>query len=290
MIISRIRTTTSDGLILNGLRYSPDAQPAIRLQGSVIHFHGMSGGPLLNPWTQDIAEALTAVGWELLCGETRGSAILSYIDSTKDPSGYVLGGAATELVSDAPSDADAWAGVAWGEALILEGHSLGATKALVAAARGLTDQRDLLGLILLSPTDMVAWTQRQPGSADMLEQATREIAAGRPSALLTSPAGAMPITAATLYERAARGRPADAINSESPSGHTPLDGLDLPVLCVMGDADPDMGDNPKAHLEVLGSRCPNQTSTLIAGADHPYFGYERELAGHIQNWVVQLSD
>lgn len=133
MLVELVRTTTSDGLRLDGA-FRAAGEGQVRQRPAVIVLHGVGGNFYSQGTFDPLLQKLHAAGYSTLTVNTRGH------DSVF---GAQLGnirkrlGAAYEIVDDCRQDVAAWIKFLAGrgqERVILLGHSLGAIKAVYAQA------------------------------------------------------------------------------------------------------------------------------------------------------------
>lgn len=148
MLVELVRTTTSDGLRLDGALRAANAGQ-VRQQPTVLVLHGVGGNFYSSSTFEPMLEQLHAAGYPTLTVNTRGH------DSVF---GAQLGnirkrlGAAYEIVDDCRQDIAAWLkflaarGV---QRMILLGHSLGAIKAVYAQAND--SHPSVVAVIAVSP-------------------------------------------------------------------------------------------------------------------------------------------
>lgn len=275
---------TDDGWGHDGLRWRPEGD----ICGTVVHIHGMAGHYTENPWVHTLARSCVDAGWAFIAGAHRGTGVIRQALRAGSPKEVELCGAALELVEQAPLDTAAWVTLAEGP-VVLSGHSLGGPKVVLSAVCGAgVSPARLAGTVLLSPADMVRYTQAIADFHRLSDEADRALAQGQPHRILPSSWQSMPISAATFYERAERGRPADVIDGRERPGKTPLSRLSVPALAIMGDLDDDLGNDTARGLASLHVQCPSLLTHLIAGSDHQYHGHVNELCDTFVGFLATL--
>jgi pimeloyl-ACP methyl ester carboxylesterase len=185
VLVDLVRTSTRDGVQLDAALQSPTVPAQIGLDGFCL-IHGTGSNFYSSGLLSDVAERLLKLGSAVLRINTRGH---DGISTAVTPQGGKRAGAAYEVVDDCRHDVAAW--VAWmrqrvGPRIGLVGHSMGAVKALYAAAHGA--DLDPAVIIAISPPRLsysvsCAGTQR----TEFLEAFTRAeqfVAQGEPGRLM----------------------------------------------------------------------------------------------------------
>ncbi len=185
MRVDLVQTTTRDGLRLDGSYQPPAGSAAVPVDAFCL-VHGTGGNFYGSSLFDDLAERLRALGCGVLRVNTRGH---DGISSDQTPRGGRRQGAAYEVVADCRHDLSAW--LEWlrnqGCARVgLVGHSLGAVKAIYAAAH--EPQLGAACLLALSPPRLsyATFCASPQASAflDTYREAEGHVAAGRPTALM----------------------------------------------------------------------------------------------------------
>jgi pimeloyl-ACP methyl ester carboxylesterase len=202
----------------------------------------------------------------------------------------IRGGGYWGVASEEVRDVAAWVDFAanQGFKVVLVGHSAGwgAVRAYQAQKQ---DER-IVGLVLASG-QVRAWTERP--DPDLLAQATRMMADGRPDDLLRLPARSFPsfVSAATFMDLA--NTPPefkDFFGIQTP--HAGVTRIHCPLLAFFGTNE-DVGN--EEDLELLKSSIKRQSSgpsrvntAMIHSADHMYAGQEDQVADIIASWADTL--
>jgi pimeloyl-ACP methyl ester carboxylesterase len=255
-----------------------------------VHVHGRGGGYLDNLWTWQLAAAAADAGWLFITGNHRGTAVLSAIDHATDPEGRRVG-AAVELIAESPLDIAAWCSLVPQSCnrIVLSGHSLGASK-VVLAARQHVDPR-IAGLALLAPADMVALTQAHPATAELLPLAHAALAEGKPLQLLDHSSLWAPVSAQTIVEIATRNSPGDIINGTSESDS--LSDLNLPILMILGENDDCLvPSKPGFGLDNLAASVPKDNdvrTAVVPNSDHQFRPNVDFMTHTMVDWLTKLE-
>ena len=187
MIVDLVHTTTADELRLDGAYHAPaaDVRPDSALD-ALCFVHGTGGSFYSSALFDALTERLSPLGCGVLRVNTRGHDLICTAATAR---GGRRQGAAYEVVDECRHDLTAW--LDWlrnrvGPRVGLVGHSLGAVKALYAAAK-----EPALGaacVVALSPPRLsYAWFHSSPEGPrfrEDFETAERHVAAGRPEALM----------------------------------------------------------------------------------------------------------
>lgn len=288
MHVELVRTTTSDGLRLDGalvLAESPASQSAASdsLPSAAILLHGVAGNFYGLGTFEKLIPVLRALGLAVLSVNTRGH------DSVF---GAMAGnvrrrfGAAYETVDDCRLDVAAWIQFLASrghERVVLIGHSLGAIKAVyaqahdrfaqVAAVVATSPPRLSYSAFVNSPESSVFW--------ESMSTAERMVAEGRGDELFTAKFPfPLLITAAGYIDKYG---PAERYNILRFAADLPC-----PALFTYGSKELEGGGIAFAGLPEALLSLPNQAARQVAtidGADHFYAGCGDRLAGEIARWL-----
>jgi len=285
MLVELVRTTTPDGLRLDGALATPTGSqlPSVAVDAFVF-VHGVGGTFYGGSLFQALQAAFLDLGSAVLRVNTRGHGSVSMVATTTGAGRY---GAAFEMIDECRHDVRAW--VDWlgqrGHRRVgLVGHSLGAIKSVYAEA--IAPHPNVACLLAASPPRLSYAAFRQgPRAAEhfaSLTTAREHVAAGHPDALFTA---AFPfpmlISAATYL---------DKYGPEERYNFLPLvDRLRIPTLFTYGQLELETGGVafaglPEAIAAVAGGAGPVQVAT-IPGADHFYTGKYDELSAVMAAWV-----
>lgn len=277
------RPWTEDGLQLYGVRVSPS-----RARGIIIHVHGLSGNHYENQLIDQLSGDFPEQGWAFAAVTTRGRDSISRFP-TRDGDTMTIG-SSYERFEESVFDIAAWvqhfASYGYPE-IVLQGHSLGASK-VVYSVYADADVCDAVGrLILLAPVNMVGYYHRSNEYAELYHEAQILIGEGEPDALLSKS-----INQGTHYSAAAlldMSDPAGAINIFNHHEQIPslaLSSVEVPTLAVFGDEDLEVtAGSATQELEWLAAANLHIGTSLVRGADHQFAGHLEEVAVMLCAWL-----
>jgi pimeloyl-ACP methyl ester carboxylesterase len=283
MLVELVRTTTADGLRLDGaFRAAPPGQ--VRQRPAVIVLHGVGGNFYSQGTFEPLLHKLHAAGYPTLTVNTRGH------DSVF---GAQLGnirkrlGAAYEIVDDCRQDIAAWIkllGTRGQDRVILLGHSLGAIKAVYAQAND--NHANVAAVVAVSPPRL-SYTafMNAPERNTFFESMSiaRDLAKeGADDELFTAKFPfPLLITAASYIDKYG---PAERYNILE---FTHL--LGSPTLFVYGTKELTQGGIAFAGLpeaiNKLSAKALREVLT-VEGADHFYSGVQEKLAETVTGWLA----
>ncbi|WP_425618547.1 alpha/beta hydrolase [Anatilimnocola sp. NA78] len=284
MLVELVRTTTSDGLRLDGaLRASDDGM--VRKKPAVLVLHGVGGNFYSSSTFEPLLPKLHAAGYPTLTVNTRGH------DSVF---GAQLGnvrrrlGAAYEIVDECRADIAAWIKLLHSrghERVILLGHSLGAIKAIYAQAH--ERHSSVAAVIAVSPPRLsfTAFSHAQESSVffESMTIARELVKEGNDDELFTAKFPfPLLISAASYIDKYG---PAERYNILEFTAQ-----LRCPTLFTYGSKELAQGGIAFAGLpdaiNKLASHAPRDVTT-IADADHFYTGMQSQLADRVGEWLQQ---
>jgi alpha-beta hydrolase superfamily lysophospholipase len=271
--------TTEDGLQLEGVIMRPAGATAQAGHPvGVVWIHGNAASFCAPPYVA-VGRGLAKLGHVTVIGNTRGHDIAATIWRAAGGT-PVGGGAAWELLDEAPRDLAAWVTTAAAHApggIVLAGHSSGAQRVLLYQAER-QDPR-VIGVALVSP-DLHGFLP--PGE---LEAAQRLVAEGRD--LEVTPAQAF----APWYRQSARTvvRKAAILARmlEAEDGEPTLAALRTPIWASVGAEEPRGADVLRALRD--HARAPRVETVTIAGADHFYSARAADLATALAHWIGTIA-
>ena len=307
MHVELVRTTTSDGLRLDGALWLPlplgegrgegSGSPPLPLSFSLtlagerptaaILLHGVAGNFYTSSTFEPLILRLQALGMAVLAVNTRGHD--SVFGSMAGNVRRRLG-AAYETVDDCRLDIGAWLSFLAGrghERVVLMGHSLGAIKAVYAMAHEKWPQ--VAAVVAASPPRLsYSAFMNSPESSTFRESmgtAESMAAEGRGDELFT---GKFPfpllITAAGYIDKYG---PTERYNILHFAADIPCAALftyGSKELAYGGIAFEGL---PEALMGLPGSE--RRQVAVIDGADHVYAGVAEQLAGSVAEWLQRLS-
>ena len=290
MKLDFIRFETPDNIELQGWLSNTDGDRA------VVHMHGMSGNGYENAFLDTLHETYSKLGVSLFAIDNRGRGIISSFQQRDELSRWgedaKLGGSCFEVLDECINDINGainYLKSIGKTKFILQGHSLGCTKVVYYMNTQATD--DIEKVILLAPTDMVAWASRDKNHEKNIEKAHKLIAENKPTALVDAQCwpDETPLSAQTYLSICVANTSAD-IYSERENGAL-LGNVNKPMLIVYGSEDIGIKeiygsiDNWKVQTEAI----INKDSTRIVnfeGASHSFKYFEKQLSDAIENFVL----
>ena len=283
MLVDLVRTTTRDGVRLDGLfRPRTIPAPAVDLDG-VCLVHGTGGNFYSSTLFDDLTDPLLVLGVGVLRVNTRGH---DGISTAVTPQGGRRLGAAYEVLDHCRHDLTAWVG--WlrehaGPRVGLLGHSSGAVKALYVAAH--EAHLDPACVLAVSPPRLsYSWFCSSPEGPEFLrtyQEAQAHADAGRPAALMEVKLP-LPfvITAAGYLEK---------YGPDERYNYVPLlDGVHCPTLITYGSVEVENNmafRGAPAEVTARGRRFAGVRAEIVPGADHFYTGARAELAAVVEGWL-----
>lgn len=274
---SLVRVMTEDDVELQGLNFRGSKRVA---QAVVIHIHGSWGNFYGNPFIDHFAEFYPRLGYSFMTVNNRGHD----------------DGSIAERFENCLLDIRTWiefAAKAGYQRVILQGHSLGALKAVYYLNSSSPPNR-VQALILLSPFDVVDFycsgdvTLRQERLAK-----AKAIATTDPNAVMPKDVWNMwLISTGTYLDLVGFDTKADIFPFRTGTlKGTPLSRISLNVFAAVGGNDLDAFSSPQAcehALEQL-NQLPRVQAVLIDGAPHNFAGYESELLSEISHWLKPIK-
>lgn len=283
MLVELVRTTTADGLRLDGAMQQTDRRAADESVDVLLCVHGTGGSFYTSTLFETLAQRFTERGVAVLRVNTRGHDAISTAITQSGPRRQ---GAAYERVDDSRHDLRAW--TAWltdrgYQRIGLVGHSLGAVKGIFAVADSLHDA--VTRLVALSPPRLShALFHGGPSAAlfhETYDAAVAHVERGQGDTLMhVSFPLPMIITAAGYVEKYGPDEPYDFLK------HLPA--VDCPTLLTFGAAElaehVAFRDSPAA-VQALAAQKPNLTLAVVPDADHFYSGRHDALVQRLSDWL-----
>lgn len=285
MKVDFIRFKASDGVELRGWLNNEKGDIA------VLHIHGMSGNGYENYFLDNLRAMFSKNGISLFTIDTRGSGIMnSFWTGGKENAwgeGTKLGGSCYEIFEE--SEFDIQGAIDLLKTLgktkfILMGHSLGGSKVVNYLAT--KDHPEIIGSILLAPTDMVGWANTDPNNQIYLKKANGLIAEGKGTELVGVECwlDKTPLSAQTYPTICESGRPVDIYGRKALIGK-----VEIPMLIAYGDADIGIikidGSIEKWEERVNKIKNENTQISVIKGASHSFKTHEEELAAPVEKFL-----
>ncbi|QDU96204.1 alpha/beta fold hydrolase [Lignipirellula cremea] len=289
MLVDLVSAKASDGLRLDGAILDPhptvDA-PALALD-AVLCLPGVGGNFYSSTLQESLTPMLRGLGLSVLWANTRGHDGLNTAISTGRRKRQ---GAAYEIVDECRLDIHAWLDFLQQRGLarvLLLGHSLGAIKAVYAAAH--EPHPAMAGLVAASPprlsyAEFCRSVQRDAFLATISE-AESCLEEGRPLTLLEGQVPFPLLISAQAYLD--KYGPAERYNLLRFAG-----GLSVPTLFTYGEVE--LNQHPFAGLpDALAALSPaNEPFAIetIAAADHFYTNRRDALGESISQWLQRFAE
>jgi len=282
MLVELVRTKTRDGIRLDGVLALPLETSSSAPVDAFVLLHGVGGNFYGGSMFDALSASLLAMGTAVLRVNTRGHGSISMLSSDGGP---LRGGAAFEMVSQCRYDIEAWSaflGARGFQRVGLLGHSLGAIKAIYAAAHELPGS--VAAIVAASPPRLsCAAFQHGQQSATFLESlatAKQFVKEGRPESLFTARFPFPLLISAASY--------IDKYGEERYNIEQFVDRVTVPTLFTYGSIELEQGGIAFAGLPAaIGQRAAKHVQVVtIPGADHFYTGKYSELAAAISDWLA----
>jgi pimeloyl-ACP methyl ester carboxylesterase len=289
MLVDLVRTTTRDGVRLDGMFLSPTSPASSPLAVDAFCFlHGTGGNFYSSSLFDDLGERLRALGCGVLYVNTRGH---DGVSTAVTEQGGRRQGAAYEVVDHCRHDVAAW--LAWlrqrvGPRVGLLGHSMGAVKCLYAVAH---EPRDApVCVVAISPPRLsYSWFCSSPEGEDFLQTyqlAERYAADGQAGTLMEVKLPLpMPITAGGFLEKYG---PAERYNYLRF-----VASVNCPALIALGSVEVENNmafRQTPGEVEALTTKRPYLCVETIPRADHFYKDVRDTLFARIEAWLKRLPE
>jgi pimeloyl-ACP methyl ester carboxylesterase len=286
-----VRFKASDGVELRGWLSNTAGETA------VIHIHGMSGNGYENYFLDNLREMLSRNNLPFFTIDTRGSGIMSSFWKDGDDNlwgeGTKLGGSCYEIFEE--SELDIQGAVNYLKTLgktkfVLMGHSLGGSK--VVNFLSSMNCPEIIGAILLAPTDMVGWASTDPNNQAYLKRAKELLSEGKGEELVGAECwlDKTPLSAQTYPTICEPGRAVDIYAEKD--GKAPLGRIKIPMLIVYGDIDigiTKIDGSIGMWLERVNKIKNDKTQiSIIKNASHSFKTHEDELATLVERFLAEI--
>ena len=285
------RFKASDGVELQGWLSGEKSKFA------VIHVHGMSGNGYENYFLDNFREMYNKNGISFFTIDTRGRGIISSfwrgneIDSWGE--GTKLGGSCFEIFSESADDIQGAIDYlkAQGKSkFILQGHSLGGSKVVNYLVT--KNNPEIIGAVILAPTDMVGWANTDPRHQDNLKKSEEFISRNEGEELVNAQCwlDKTPLSAQTYPTLCKAGTAVDIYGEQA--GGALLGKIQVPTLIAYGDNDIGIlkidGSMDKWIERVNNIKNQNTKISVIKEATHSFKGYEAELSKNVESFVKEI--
>lgn len=281
MTVDFIRFHTIEGVELQGWFNDVPGDLA------VIHVHGMSGNGYENRFIDSLRGMCTVNNISFFSFDNRGRGVLS---TFRKDNGYVLGGSCFEVFED--SEQDILAAIMFLQSkgknkFILQGHSLGCSKVVNFVLQ--TKHINIEKLVLLAPTNMVAWARLDANHEKYLAMARKNVKNGK----LLDVIGwdcwqdKTPFSSQS-YLSLCDSSLVDLYGDISSSGL--FSKITFPTLICYGDRDIGITHIYQTaenwFLKINKLKNENISVSIIQNADHGFYKYENVLATIIRDFIV----
>jgi alpha-beta hydrolase superfamily lysophospholipase len=290
MFMKIVKTVTKDGLLLNGLLSEPLGEKKV----AVIHVHGMAGSIVLEEYYQVMHDRFPENKIAFLAGENRGLGTVTEFKKNGDE--IILVGNAYEKFEDSILDIQAWidfiTSLGYSD-IWLQGHSLGCSK--IAYFLKENDHKNIKGLIMLSPADMIGMTivdDEERNFQKMVDEATVLVQNKEGKTLLSNKLwGSELLSAGTLLNMFGEKSNAAIFNFNDESlGWKTANTINLPVLAITGTNDDGIVPvmDPYEAMNKLKSELKNspRINTIVYdGAKHSFDGFGDMVVSDILEFI-----
>lgn len=281
MKVEFVRFNATDGVELQGWLNNENGEVA------VVHIHGMSGNGYENYFLDDLRKMYANHGITLFTIDTRGRGIIS---DFRQGDGWKHAGSCFEIFEESIHDIQGaidYLKSLGKSRLVLQGHSLGCTKAVNHVIS--QSAKDIEKVILLAPTDMTGWAASNANHQEHISKAKQLLAEGKGEELVDAQCwiDKTPISAQTYPTICEAGSLADIYGSRENGAL--LGKVELPMLIPYGDADIGItqidGSMDKWLERVNKIKNANTQISVIEGASHGFRGYENQLVQIVERFI-----
>ena len=283
MNVEFVRFKATDKVELQGWLSKQDGETA------VLHVHGMGGNGYENYFLDDMRAMYDKLGITFFSIDSRGRGIIS---DFRKGDGWKHAGSCFEIFEESVYDVEG--AIEYLRALgfkkfILQGHSLGCSKVVNYIL--MKQPSDIEKIVLLAPTDMVAWAGADPDHEQNLAKAKQLLADDKGEELVGAqcwPLDKTPLSAQAYVSKSDNEAPVD-IYSVRTDGEAPIGKVTQPMLIPYGTDDIGI-THPFGSMDVYEKRLnkvknPNTKLAVIDGAEHSFRGYENELTTMVVDFI-----
>lgn len=284
-----VKTNSKDGITFFGVM----SEPAEKTKKIIIHIHGMAGSVLLNSYYPAMHESYPQDGFAFLVGENRGTGTMT--EFICGNSARIIGNA-MEIFEDCILDIQAWIDYAENlgyEEIWLQSHSLGCSKAAYFMFR--SNPKNISGLILLSPADMIGLVHDEAGQKDfdvLYPEAVEFEKLGRGDQLLSHNLWGLERISADTFLNIFRETSKTAIfNYGNPKlGWDVVNSINVPVLAITGTKDDGIVPVMEANMAMKMLKdelknSPRVRTVVYEGAGHSFDGYSDKIVGDVLSFT-----
>ncbi len=286
-----VRIYTSDKLRLDGLFFEPDKKSRI----VVLHIHGMAGNFYENYFLDQMAKQFTDSGYAFLSGNTRGHDFIADFKIAGPKEKYKRVGQVYEKFEDCVLDIEAWIKFLKSKGydkIILQGHSLGACKAVYYQYKN--SKSGIKAMVLASPPDMLGLVKKKFLKKlfnQFLREAKRLVAQGKGDHILSRKIwGWYYKSAKSFLNIFADGAKTDVFPILRGGSFKELESIKIPIFAFYGGKDDATVFSPKKDLVLLDKhiKSNNSKTLIIDNASHSYFNHEKEVAREVTKWIKEI--
>jgi pimeloyl-ACP methyl ester carboxylesterase len=286
MFVDLVRTTTADGMRLDGALLAPTGKAGQTPFDAVVCLHGVGSSFYATNLMEKIAPQLQSLGLHLLWANTRGHDL---VYTAYAPGRAKRQGAAYEIVAEGRIDISAWVNFlserGWTR-IVLLGHSLGAIKSVYTLAHETLP--NVRAVVAASPPRLsyaAFMAAGARGFAEAMHRAEQLVADGQGEQLIEVSFPYPLLIAAEAYvDKYGRAERYNIFNF--------ADRLACPALFVYGEEELQNGGIAFAGLPAALAelRRPNQVLdvAVVPGANHMYAGVQEKLAAAVCEWLGEM--
>lgn len=291
MKVDFVKVNTEDGIELHGI-----VSGEIRGSIVILHTHGLAGNFYENRFISTMAKQYPSHNITFISFNNRGHDYIA--DVLKDDAGevsFIRKGGAHDRFEDCVKDIRAWVNFAMdngAKKIFLQGHSVGAAKVTYYYIS--TNDSNISGLILISPSDDVSWGMSELGEKynDVINHAKRMIKDGNGDDLIPYKSFSYPMDAETFLATFEGITPQSMFHSPSlvPDTVRNLGNIRLPIIITIGTVNEAYVGKPEDYVSNLRKifKETKLATEIIRGAGHSYIGYEKTLTDKITQWIEKV--
>ncbi len=286
-IFDLVKTTTEDNLYLHGLFKKGEKE-----KYAVLHIHEFEGDFFTNQFLTVEANGLLENNHSFLSVQTRGTGSEFEINTTEDNS--KMYGAHYELLKEAYLDIDAWIEYLIENGfhnIVLQGHSLGAVKAVRYLAEG-AHTKYVKKLILLSPFDTHSLVEITTDGKykEYLNMAKKKIEKGEGLDIIPESFINMRMSYQTFSSWLTMDHFGKMFNfADEENNFMLLNKIDIPVKAIVGREDalfhPMNPTDPQEAIDIMKLNIKDFEYKIIDGAGHDFINKEHDVANEILTFL-----
>lgn len=275
-----VEVETLDKLSLFGLISQSSGSKTLYL-----NIHGSGSSFFCEVFQQIFYEELPKLGIDVLFTNNRGSYSL---DSWQDA------GSALEIFEDSLMDIDAW--IEWAinheyNKIILSGHSHGTEKVVYYMNHG-KYKNDVTAVVLMGFCDSFGTQENfeKTINVDLMKEAKEKVASGKGYELLTgyrrANCGELPISANSYVNYFSKNSELSKTTPFRSASSLPMiASIKVPILAMIGDHEEYTVIPINEAIELLKRENVGVEVHQIAGANHVYRGYQKELIDFVSQFL-----